>query len=70
MEDASKLNMLETKEEPLRNKCLAGRLLKEEQHKELGAPSTLQGHPSIRSGLVSRWKHIRPFVCDEACAIH
>lgn len=69
-EDASKLNMLETKEESLRNKCLTGRVLKEEQDKELGALSTLRGHPRIRSQLVSCWKHMGPFVYDEGFAIH
>lgn len=69
-EDASKLNMRDTKEESLRNKCLTGRVLKGEQNKELGAPSTLRGHPSIRSWVVSRWKHISPFVCDGHSAIH
>lgn len=69
-EDASKLNTPETKEESLRNKCVTGRVLKEKQNKEQGAPSTLWGHPSIRTWLVSCWKHIGPFVCDGDSAIH
>lgn len=35
-EGASKLNTREKKEESLRNKCLAGRVMKEEQNKRAG----------------------------------
>lgn len=69
-EDASKLNTQEKKEGSLRTKCLTGRVLKGEQNKELGAPSTPWGHPSIRRWLVSCWKHISPLVCDGHSAFH
>lgn len=65
--DAPKLNTQETKEKSLRNKCLTGRVLKGEQNKELGEPSTPWGHPNIRRWLVSRWKHMGPLVCDGHC---
>jgi len=69
-EEVSKLNMPEIKEESLRNKCLAGRVLKEEPNKELGALSTMWGHPGVGSWLASRWKHVEPFVRDGGSAVH
>lgn len=47
-EDASKVNTEGTKEESLRNKCLAGRALKGEQNKELRARGVI---PASGGGL-------------------
>lgn len=60
-EDASDLNTSGTKEEPLRNECVVGRVLKEEQNKKRRALSTLQGRANVGSLLVSCWKKHRTF---------